>query len=191
VLESHCKLPERNLKNSQSAFPILRSTQSFLARHAVNYGDLTMYRPNFCSECGSKTVRLHWHLWTSRRFCDKCARLLRKERLSYCLVIAIALLSVGFIAGRASRASRPPLIIERAAGLPVLNSAAASLTAKSDASAVANSPPARAAEVYICGARTKRGKPCSRRVHSPVRCWQHKGSKAMLSEERLLVKDEQ
>jgi hypothetical protein len=39
-----------------------------------------MYQPNFCSECGTKLLRLRWHLWTSRRFCSKCARRLRKER---------------------------------------------------------------------------------------------------------------
>jgi hypothetical protein len=45
-----------------------------------------------------------------------------------------------------------------------------------------------AEEVYLCGARTKKGTPCSRRVHGPVRCWQHKGSPAMLPQEKLLVK---
>ena len=45
------------------------------------------------------------------------------------------------------------------------------------------------ANVYICGARTKKGTPCSRRVHGPVRCWQHKGMPAMLPPEKLLVKD--
>jgi hypothetical protein len=30
-------------------------------------------------------------------------------------------------------------------------------------------------DVYICGRETKKGTPCSRRVHGPVRCWQHKG----------------
>ena len=38
-----------------------------------NLSFLTNYRPNFCSECGEKIVRLRWRLWTSRRFCDKCS----------------------------------------------------------------------------------------------------------------------
>jgi hypothetical protein len=29
--------------------------------------------------------------------------------------------------------------------------------------------------IYFCGAMTKKGKPCSRRVKSDVRCWQHAG----------------
>jgi len=49
--------------------------------------------------------------------------------------------------------------------------------------------PAVEEDVYLCGARTKKGTPCSRRVHSPARCWQHKGMPAMLPQEKLLVKD--
>lgn len=149
-------------------------------------GDLTMYRPNFCSECGTKTVRLHWHLWTSRRFCNGCARKLWTQRVRYILIVASALLSAGFIAGRATRSDPPPLIIERAANSPLFNSPEANSDGLSSPSnsVTANVPPA---EVYICGARTKKGKPCSRRVHGPVRCWQHKGAKAMLLQERLLV----
>jgi hypothetical protein len=44
-------------------------------------------------------------------------------------------------------------------------------------------------QIYTCGARTKKGTPCSRRVHGPVRCWQHKGAKAMLPPDKLLVKE--
>jgi hypothetical protein len=49
-------------------------------------------------------------------------------------------------------------------------------------------PPAAEADVYTCGARTKKGSPCSRRVHGPVRCWQHFGLPALLPQEKLLVK---
>jgi len=41
--------------------------------------------------------------------------------------------------------------------------------------------------VYICGAPTKKGTPCSRRVRGGGRCWQHKGLEAMLPPEKLLV----
>jgi len=44
-------------------------------------------------------------------------------------------------------------------------------------------------KTYICGARTKKGTPCSRRVRGPVRCWQHKGAQAMLPLEKLVVKE--
>ena len=159
-----------------------------------------MYRPNFCSECGAKILRLHWHVWTSRRFCDVCSRRLLKQRLTNSLVAATALLSIGMITGRAGRPAPPPLIIERSANSPLFNPQDHSVTNKTDDSAAnagstnshprQNSPATTDEElVYICGARTKKGTPCARRVQSAVRCWQHKGSRAMLPPEKLVVKD--
>ena len=144
-----------------------------------------MYRPNFCSECGVKIVRLHWHLWTSRRFCDDCARLLRRERWKISLITALLLLSLGFVAGRAGRQKPPPLIIQRSANSPLFKNEAAGSSGQSGSN---SSSPVLEEVSYICGARTKKGTPCSRRVHQPGRCWQHKGMKAMLPEEKLVVK---
>ena len=147
-----------------------------------------MYRPNFCSECGTKIVRLHWHPWTSRRFCDGCARRLRKERLQVPLVAALLLLSVGFATGRALRPQPPPLIIQRSENSPLAKSESPGLHGQSGVHANSPTPPVEEV-VYICGARTKKGTPCSRRVHQPGRCWQHKGMPAMLPAEKLVVKD--
>ncbi|MGI9037171.1 MAG: hypothetical protein ACR2GD_14180, partial [Pyrinomonadaceae bacterium] len=41
--------------------------------------------------------------------------------------------------------------------------------------------------VYICGAQTKKGTACLRRVKGGGRCWQHLGQPAMLPPEKLLV----
>ena len=41
--------------------------------------------------------------------------------------------------------------------------------------------------VYFCGAQTKKGTPCSRRVKGGGRCWQHAGQPAMLPPEKLLI----
>lgn len=41
--------------------------------------------------------------------------------------------------------------------------------------------------VYFCGAQTKKGTPCSRKVKGGGRCWQHEGQAAMLPPEKLLV----
>lgn len=50
------------------------------------------------------------------------------------------------------------------------------------------SPPAASAEkTYFCGAPTKKGTPCSRRVKGGGRCWQHAGQAAMLTPEKLLA----
>jgi len=135
---------------------------------------LTNYRPNFCSECGAKIVRLRWRAWTNRRFCDQCCsgfvKTLRLQRVA----IVVVLVFLGVLIGRGFRREAPPLVIQRSA--PVESS-------------TSTSPVVTVEETYICGARTKKGTPCSRRVRGPVRCWQHKGAKAMLPVEKLVVKE--
>jgi hypothetical protein len=156
-----------------------------------------VYRPNFCSQCGTKLLRLRWHIWTSRRFCNACARRLRKERFVSLLFMTMALVGIGFVIGRARRPAPPPLIIERRSDSPLSDTQTAAKSnfqtnvdesgANSTKSKTSSTPPAEE-DVYLCGARTKKGTPCSRRVHGPVRCWQHKGMPAILPQEKLLVK---
>jgi hypothetical protein len=43
------------------------------------------------------------------------------------------------------------------------------------------------APTYFCGAATKKGSPCSRRVKGGGRCWQHNGQPAVLLPEKLIV----
>ena len=137
---------------------------------------LTNYRPNFCAECGAKIVRLRWYIWTSRRFCDKCSVRFVKTHWLQRALATVALISVGLLTGRACRHEQPPLVIQR--------------TATSPATTPSVSPsPAIIEQPYTCGARTKKGTPCSRRVHGPVRCWQHKGSQAMVPQEKLVIKE--
>ena len=147
-----------------------------------------MYKPNFCCECGNKLIRLRWHFWTSRRFCDICAHRLRRERFVPLLLISLALISSGYLLGRTRQPALPPLIIERRSDSPLNNSQSVSSTASAPGAASTPATNTIEADVYICGARTKKGTPCSRRVHGPVRCWQHKGMPAMLPQEKLLVK---
>ncbi len=42
-------------------------------------------------------------------------------------------------------------------------------------------------KVYFCGAATKKGTPCSRRVRGGGRCWQHTGQPALLAQEKLIA----
>ena len=154
-----------------------------------------MYKPNFCSECGAKLLRLRWHFWTSRRFCNDCARRLRRTRFVPAMFAALALVSAGYVAGRARRPLPPPLVIERRSDSPLNDaengqSSSPASAAESDVNSAASedvSTPTIEEVVYLCGARTKKGTPCSRRLHGPVRCWQHKGMPAMLPQEKLLV----
>ncbi len=153
-----------------------------------------MYRPNFCSDCGAKIFRLNWYPWTSRRFCDSCSRRLRKERLRIPLAISAVVFVLGFLIGRSGRTTQLPLIIERN-GNPQIHSRTstaadeAAPTPSPNASGSSGSADSESGDaVYICGARTKKGTPCSRRMHEPVRCWQHKGMPAMLPDEKLVVR---
>jgi hypothetical protein len=156
-----------------------------------------MYKPNFCSECGTKLLRLRWYLWTSRKFCNGCARRLRKARILPPLFASLALLSLGYLTGRSRSPAPPPLIIQRRADSPVSDGDISRSNPESSSSGSENKSKdaknaatvSAAEEVYLCGARTKKGTPCSRRVHGPVRCWQHKGMPAMLPQEKLLVKE--
>lgn len=153
-----------------------------------------MYKPNFCAECGTKVLRLRWHFWTSRKFCDACARKLRNARLMRPILVGLALIISGYVTGRSRRPAPPPLTIIRRADSPLGDAQAphpSTLTpaaAQSGSASTQNSAAIVEEDVYLCGARTKKGTPCSRRVQAPRRCWQHKGMPAMLPQEKLLVK---
>jgi hypothetical protein len=97
------------------------------------------------------------------------------HRLQRACAIA-GLVLFGMLIGRGWRRESPPLVIQRSITPPGQNPSA-------------TQPAIITGETYICGARTKKGTPCSRRVHGPVRCWQHKGQKAMLSVEKLVIKE--
>lgn len=121
----------------------------------------------------------------------------------------VALVASGFFGGRAMRPAAPPLVIERGAtNSPALLSqthatAAGKQTPLSVNAANGNTGapvygadgtggerPTEAGEIVsICGARTKRGTPCSRRVRGTGRCWQHRGRAAMLPAAKLLVRE--
>lgn len=58
---------------------------------------------------------------------------------------------------------------------------------KNQAEALQNQQNSGALPVYFCGAETKKGSPCSRRVKGGGRCWQHSGQSAMLPESKLLL----
>ena len=140
---------------------------------------LTLHRPNFCSECGARILRLRWRVWTSRRFCDTCLPKFRKQRLTASLSIAV-IFGTAIVIGRSLRPPPPPLTLVRKEIVASQSSGANNATV---------TQPPTIEEIYTCGARTKKGKPCSRRVHGPVRCWQHKGMRAMVSQEKLKIKE--
>ena len=153
-----------------------------------------MYRPNFCAECGERLARRGWRAWMSARFCVDCARRLgRSGRAKPMAIISIVAVSA-FAVGRYLRPAPPPLLIQRAANSPLsdlpvnLNDSARAtkrLNSTDSAAVVSNTDDPG----YICGARTKKGTPCHRRVHvAGERCFQHKGMPAILPLEKLVIK---
>ena len=150
-----------------------------------------MYRPKFCAECGVKIIRLHWRLWMSRRFCDGCSQRFVRDEVKRMLIVSLALFLLGAAAGHAAKRTPPPLVIQRTQTSTQTKDSSGSATGTVAGSAAgsssANASESIATDGYICGARTKKGTPCSRRVHSPVRCWQHQGAPAMLPLDKLRV----
>jgi hypothetical protein len=172
-----------------------------------------LYKPNFCAECGERVLRERWRAWTSRRFCPACEKRFRRGWLAP-VVACCALVCAGFTFGRLMRPAPPPLTIERGTlPLPALliakgKDAAAGAADNSTGAPINNTEPGRndaarrdlgagALEaptdpnevVSLCGARTKKGTPCQRRVRGAGRCWQHRGMRAMLPPEKLIVRD--
>lgn len=155
-----------------------------------------MYRPKFCSECSAKFIRLRWHFWTSRRFCQRCSPRFIREQVKRVLITGIAVFLLGIAVGQAARRAPPAVVvIQRSqnsmsaadggkAGGPVQ----ADGSSHSVASASTTTSLTSIEDIYSCGARTRKGTPCTRRVHGPIRCWQHPGLPAMLPQEQLRIK---
>ena len=151
---------------------------------------------NFCSECGSRLTRKRWRAWLGGGLCDICARRIGSARRGPLLIVVVIAVAA-FAFGRYLRPSPPPLIIQRMANSPLSDSpvnlsenASAANRKQNDSSntfTVGSNPTDDA--VYICGARTKKGTPCRRRVHvAGERCFQHKGMPAMLPVDKLIIK---
>ena len=164
------------------------------------------YRPHFCCHCGEKIVRAKWTPLTSRRFCDFCAVEQKQHDL---LPRAAALIIVlfgaaglaGYFSGSASNTSRAPTMavnlrttqksigpspstsIQPDARRPLELDAANAIAGSSQATSEQRASERKSSTeaVYYCGAMTKKGTACTRRVKIPGRCWQHPGQPAMSS----------
>jgi len=153
-----------------------------------------MRTANFCAECGEQLALKGWRVRLGRRLCDRCTQRLGRFASFRSLIVLTLIAVAAFAIGKYSRPSPPPLIIQRAANSPLYQSPAESSTAaqaKRAATYQSSQTPASVSneEGYICGARTKKGTPCQRRVHAPgERCFQHKGLPAMVALEKLVIK---
>lgn len=164
------------------------------------------FRPKFCANCGEKIERVDWGLLTSRRFCQVCESEYKGVDMIPRAIVGLGVLASVF--GFGSYLKSGSAAGDRVAKLqPSVSAAAnATTTAVTNSTDAANSatraktaaalplvaqPPKTKPEThesqYFCGAETKKGTPCSRRVKGNVRCYQHVGMPAMLGADKLKV----
>jgi hypothetical protein len=145
----------------------------------------------FCVECGEPLSRKSWRARLGGKLCAHCRQRLGSLAAARPAVVLIGVAIAAFTIGKHMQSSPPPLIIQRAA-TSRLSDAPVNFSSQPKETRVPNSNfSVTTADdtVYICGARTKKGTPCQRRVHAAgERCFQHKGMPAMLPQEKLVIR---
>lgn len=159
-------------------------------------------RPNFCCSCGEKIDRIEWHLWTSRRFCELCQVEHQVDewlpRIIGGFLFLVGMFGIGasldgrngsadltfapsrLASDRAEERAKTTGAEKENRTLPVLADAdrrvADPKTAEGRPAGPGPGPakPDTAEEPAVfCGALTKKGTPCTRKVKGGGRCWQH------------------
>lgn len=162
------------------------------------------YKPKFCSECGQRIIREEWSFRHSRQYCDLCSTDHQVSELWNkwsVLLIPILLVGSAFVSFRSQRGEPAPAGVQNVPRTLKSSSAnepeSRSIAEKSPTeSGEPVSRPERAPEqdpkisrvsdtkqranladeekIFKCGAPTKKGTPCTRRVKTPGPCWQHR-----------------
>jgi hypothetical protein len=146
---------------------------------------------NFCMTCGASLMQRGWRQWLRGPVCPDCSRRGGSARRMRALILIASLVLVAFGLGRSMRAPPPPLMVQRSANSPLsdLPINLGEITKGNSARSDGANTTAPDETVYLCGARTKKGTPCKRRVHVlGDRCYQHKGMPAMVPLEKLVIK---
>lgn len=129
-----------------------------------------MSSARFCSECGERLKVKRRTILPLRAFCARCSPRFRTVRL-----VSAAILILGTIAFAASRLSpeREPFYL---IGTPLQSSTNGETTASPDSieSTRSSETVAVDSKIGICGAPTRSGKPCQRKVKGGGYCWQHR-----------------
>jgi len=164
-----------------------------------------MFRPKYCCNCGEKIERVEWRLWTSRRFCGLCSTEYKHLDIlpiaAVCAGAFLSILGLTLFFGvsnqqtNKARTEKPVNITKQLKPAPLYSQSGANTYVHNTGSAVDNlitngsgnsavqnpeQPVPNATtsedEVFYCGALTKKGTPCSRRVKKKGFCWQHSRS---------------
>ena len=172
-----------------------------------------LYKPKFCCQCGEPIERVEWKLWTSRRFCGVCESVQKHFDLMPRAVLAVGLVAglFGFSGLMTRPAAEPVRSVQLVSAKPASvtsnrsqespvnttvpgrkssevsssNTSAESQIPVRVAGVPTNTTVAPSEPVYFCGAATKKGTPCSRRVKTPGRCWQHMGQPSILADPKV------
>lgn len=159
-----------------------------------------LYRPSFCCHCGEKIDAIDWNIFSSRRFCDVCKQENKGFELLGKLAVAGALLLPLSVAGSfiqsrpvispetisAARSIKPnvPLEPNRQVRSPrgpetIGNNAidhalpVPEKVVTKTANEKENPKNRYAGQIFYCGAATKKGTACTRKVKVRGYCWQH------------------
>lgn len=167
-----------------------------------------LFRPNFCANCGEKIERLNWGPFTSRRFCQVCESEFKGQDLLTRFIVAGGVLSAIFglgsylnsrsvpanaLVARQARLLEAPAVKNdtRPAGVPEMEPPRPAESPQPGTTLTQRTQTRRAEAheaIYFCGAETRKGTPCARRVKGNTRCFQHTGMPAMAQASKLKVK---
>jgi hypothetical protein len=128
----------------------------------------------FCTKCKFRPVSETGSLTSAGLYCSRCSPHSRRVRFIF-IAITTLCAGIGFAAGRYTTTREPFYII----GTPIQIEAKDVISAsKSSISTDGNVPQVQAGEASatttVCGARTKSGKTCQRKVKGGGFCWQHR-----------------
>ena len=157
-----------------------------------------LYRPKYCCNCGEKIERDDWRLWTSRRFCALCETEYKPYDLLPRVVVIVGL---GFVlfgigsyfrspdpvpgqqlfttSGRPSQKLKPATLSPSTeGGTNAPHTVGTVRRGPGDGESQINEQPKEEKRtsdeaVFYCGAITRKGSPCTRRVKKQGFCWQH------------------
>jgi hypothetical protein len=132
-----------------------------------------MRATRFCSACGEPVNSRQTSL-PLRSFCRRCSPKFNRARLILLATIPVCI-AIGYAAGRFTSLHKPFVLIgtpvDQPAGAPSSNPASSTIRRETERHPGESIPSAQ-----ICGARTKSGKPCQRKVKGGGHCWQHRAT---------------
>ena len=136
-----------------------------------------MVPARFCSQCGERIKLRRTSVLPFCSFCPKCLPRVWRFRL---MLIAIPALcaAIGFTLGHYTSPREPFYFLGTPVDLSATRVAPAAGNNGDHLSRGSDTLIAPGAAETICGARTRSGKPCQRKVKGGGYCWQHRNRQA-------------